>query len=361
MESEGKFVVVYSSEQERFVTPHGLYLGEKVPAVETPERTRVIIQKLLESGQVEVVEPRAYPIEPILAVHDADYVDFIKTVNSTPIDDPEIPEGKPAPVAYPFTFPYVRPGLSKHRSRSIIAQMGRYVFDLSTPINSDTYPAAYKSVEVALTGADMIANKEHKLVYSLCRPPGHHAQRNLAGGFCFFNNAAIAVQYLLGHPTAPAKRVAILDLDFHHGNGTQDIFYETDKVLFVSLHHTPHGAYPYFSGFEDETGAGQGEGFNINYPLEAGTDEDTYTATLNTACDEVAKYGADYLIVSLGFDTFCEDLISNFKLTEPYYETMAAVVSARLPGLPALIIGEGGYKVDKLGALALNFLRGWKS
>jgi len=326
--------------------------------VEVPMRTKNMLETVSKAGIMRVVEPRSYPLDKITAVHDQEYVTFIRDVNVTPIVDSEFAISRAASVAYPFTFPYSPTGISRHKSTSIVAQMGRYCFDLATPITKETYHAAYKSVEIALTGADILVDEKKDVVYGLCRPPGHHAMRAMCGGYSYFNNAAIAAAHLLSLKQLDGKgRVAILDVDFHHGNGTQDLFYDTDSVLYVSIHHSPDGAYPYFSGFDDECGTGKGDGFNVNLPLPSGTSEAEYTETLKKALDAIRKYGPDYLIVSLGFDTFCEDPISSFRLGEEYYGTMASLIAGLQ--VPSLIVTEGGYTVDKLGTLLLNFVKGW--
>jgi acetoin utilization deacetylase AcuC-like enzyme len=365
MEDKQKVVVVYSSEMEAFDPPGGMYLGKTVPAVEKPIRTQNILASLkaVDSSRngfsVQLREPQTYPQSHIEAIHDSDYLHFLKTVNSTPVNDAEFVERTPAEVAYPFTFPYVS-GISKKQSTSIVAQMGRYCFDTATPITASTWPAAVKAVDCVLTGADALLEEGQRVAYALCRPPGHHAHRAIAGGYCYLNNAAIAAHYLLQSlPSGEKGKVAILDVDFHHGNGTQDIFYDTDAVLFVSLHHTPDGAYPYFSGFEDECGRGQGEGFNVNFPLPSATDEQLYTSTLQQALEKIRGYGPAYLLVSLGFDTFKDDPISSFKLGEEYYTQMGSLIGAL--HLPTLIISEGGYAIEKLGTLAVNFVSGFLS
>lgn len=320
-----------------------------------------MVETVSKAGLVGVVEPKSYPIEKISAVHDQDYINFIRDVNITPIVDAEFTVRNAAPIAYPFTFPYTT-GISAKKSTSIVAQMGRYCFDLATPITKETYEAAYKSVEIALTGADLVAENKDVAV-SVCRPPGHHALRAMSGGYCYFNNAAVAAVHLQnlqgGHEekASPAK-VAILDVDFHHGNGTQEIFYEDNTVLYVSIHHTPDGAYPYFTGFEDERGSGRGEGYNVNYPLPSGTTESEYSEILAQALDVIKKFEPQYLIISLGFDTFSEDPISSFKLGETYYTKMAEQISSL--SLPTLLLTEGGYSVEKLGTLLANFILGWK-
>jgi acetoin utilization deacetylase AcuC-like enzyme len=207
-------------------------------------------------------------------------------------------------------------------------------------------------VDVALTAADMVLSGE-RAAYGLCRPPGHHSPRAAFGGYCFFNNAAIAAQYLVARTGEP---VAVLDLDYHHGNGTQQIFYRRDDVLYVSLHGDPDRAYPYFAGFSSETGAGAGEGTNLNIPLRAGCTDEEYLAAIDRALDRLAAFGGSTLVVSLGIDTYTEDPICDLALTTPAYAEIGRRVAATDRRL--VILQEGGYFVPKLGENVVTWLRG---
>jgi acetoin utilization deacetylase AcuC-like enzyme len=210
-------------------------------------------------------------------------------------------------------------------------------------------------VNVALTGQAELA-KGARGVFSLCRPPGHHAAADYMGGYCYLNNAAIAAQAMLDQG---ASRVAILDVDYHHGNGTQDIFYDRADVLFTSIHGDPRFEYPFFLGYADEKGEGVGRGFNFNYPLAAGSDWSAWGLALAAACRQIAAYAPDALIVSLGVDTFKEDPISQFKLDSPDYLRMGEVIGAL--GLQTLFVMEGGYAVEEIGINAINVLQGFDS
>ncbi|WP_455774165.1 histone deacetylase family protein, partial [Burkholderia stabilis] len=194
-----------------------------------------------------------------------------------------------------------------------------------------------------------------RAAFALCRPPGHHAGREYMGGYCYLNNAAIAAQHGIAQGAA---RVAVLDVDFHHGNGTQDIFYERADVLFASIHGEPHVSYPYFSGYADERGAGAGEGFNLNLPLPKGTQWDTYATALGHAADAIVAHAPDLLVVSLGVDTFEHDPISHFRLRSPDYLRIGEAL-ARL-NLPTLFVMEGGYMVEEIGINAVNVLLGFE-
>jgi acetoin utilization deacetylase AcuC-like enzyme len=206
---------------------------------------------------------------------------------------------------------------------------------------------------VALTGAELLQNGE-RAVFSLCRPPGHHAGANHFGGYCYLNNAAIAVQKLLDNG---AKRVAVLDVDYHHGNGTQHIFYDRSDVLFVSLHGHPDQEYPYLLGYEDETGTGAGEGYNVNYPLRWGTRWPEYATALEASCERIADYAPDALVISLGVDTYKDDPISHFQLEHEHFTQIGARIGQL--NLPTLFVMEGGYAVAEIGINAVNVLTGF--
>jgi len=209
---------------------------------------------------------------------------------------------------------------------------------------------------VALTGAALLLEGQ-PLAYALCRPPGHHAGTDLYGGYCYLNNAAIAAQHLAGGlERAERHRVAILDIDFHHGNGTQQIFYEREDVLFVSIHADPAREYPFFAGYADERGAGAGLGYTLNYPLEAGVADGRYLAVLDRALAAVAEYAPRYLVLSAGFDTFGGDPIGDFALSTAAYPAIGRRIAAL--GLPTLVVQEGGYAIAALGENAAGLLRG---
>jgi len=316
---------------------------------EIPERTREIVRELAAAGIGPVLEPESYDLEPIAAVHDEDYLTYLRTALETPLTDPES-DGQPATVLFPSIWPYS--GQWPVRARTVMGRIGLHCFDTYTPVLAETYEAALLSASCALTGADLLREGE-EVVFALCRPPGHHAMRDKCGGYCYLNNAAIAATHLL-----PEGRVAILDVDYHHGNGTQSIFYDTDRVLYASLHADPERAYPYYSGYSDERGEGKGLGFNFNLPLPAGTDDEGYAQALDQALAVVGDYQPRHLIVSLGFDTCSGDPICDFQVSPQFFEPMARRIAGL--GLPSLIIAEGGYNVERVGQLAVRFVRGWQ-
>ncbi|HKS13126.1 MAG TPA: histone deacetylase family protein, partial [Pseudomonas sp.] len=235
----------------------------------------------------------------------------------------------------------------------IDGKLGFYAMDAGAPITHGTWEAVRSSADVALTGVDLIIDGARG-AFALCRPPGHHAAREYMGGYCYLNNAAIAAERCLSRG---AKRVAILDVDFHHGNGTQNIFYDRDDVLFVSLHGDPHISYPYFAGFAHEQGTGRGAGFNLNYPLAKGTRWDTYEVALADALKRIQACQPDFLIISLGVDTFEHDPISHFRLTSADFVKMGEAIARA--GLATLFVMEGGYMVDEIGINAVNTLQGY--
>jgi acetoin utilization deacetylase AcuC-like enzyme len=222
--------------------------------------------------------------------------------------------------------------------------MGWYAFDASTPIVEGSWDAALAAARSAITAAALVSEGE-AAVYALCRPPGHHAGRGSYGGYCFLNNAALAAQALRD---AGERRVAVLDVDYHHGNGTQDIFWERDDVLFVSLHGTPDTEYPWFLGYADERGAGRGEGYTLNLPLPRGSGWDAYGAALAAALDAIRAFRPGALVVSLGVDTFEADPISAFRLAREHYPLMGSMIAGL--GLPTVLVQEGGYAVEAIGA-----------
>ena len=235
---------------------------------------------------------------------------------------------------------------------SINGKLGWWCFETTTPLTMGTYEAARGAVDVAMSATKIVLDGA-KNSYGLCRPPGHHATTDLYGGYCFFNNAAIAAHHVA---STTGTKVTVLDVDYHHGNGTQQIFYERDDVQFVSLHGDPVRAYPYFTGYVDEVGSGKGRGSTLNVPLAARTDDDSYMKSLERACESIKKFGPSMLIVSLGLDTFITDPISDLSLTTPGYDRCGALVGEL--GLPTVVLQEGGYDINALGINVQSWLHG---
>jgi acetoin utilization deacetylase AcuC-like enzyme len=325
--------------------------GRPVPCYESPQRITAI-ERALTEDLAHFLGPRQHGLGPITDVHDPGLVDLLEHVWTDAVASGATDGTAPL---IPDTF-LVGPLASDGYSGSGTARparLGAHCLDTATPIVAGTYVAARAAVDVALTAADLVLEGE-PLAYGLCRPPGHHAARSMYGGYCFFNNAAIVAEHLIRQGAA---RVAILDVDYHHGNGTQQIFWERGDVLYVSLHADPARAFPYFSGHADEIGAGAGTGFNRNYPMPAGTRIDPYASALEDACAVVVNFDPDApLIVSLGFDTFERDPIADLALATEDYATVGAMIAAL--DRPTVLLQEGGYAIDAIGANAVSFLSG---
>jgi acetoin utilization deacetylase AcuC-like enzyme len=261
--------------------------------------------------------------------------------------------GRDAIVPDTILMPALREGLGDApEPESPSGRIGYWCFDTMTAIVEGTYPAARAAVDVALTTARLVADGE-PLAYGLCRPPGHHAARAMFGGYCYLNNAAVAAEWLVRRT---GERIAILDLDVHHGNGTQQIFYEREDVLYVSLHADPATTFPYFAGYTSETGTGRGRGTTVNVPLPPGTGDEAYAAALETALDRIAGLGPGPIVVSLGLDTYEEDPIGPLRLSAGAYHPMATRVAAL--GRPLVVLLEGGYHVPSLGRNVRSWLLG---
>ena len=287
---------------------------------------------------LERVPVRPFDERPIRAVHDEDYVTYLATVC----------EGlEPGKVVYPYVFPVRRPDQKPY---DLATRAGYYCIDTFTPLSRSAYAAARAAVDCAVTAADLLLLGE-QLVYALCRPPGHHAERRVYGGFCYFNNAAVAA-----HRLSARGRVALVDVDFHHGNGSQDIFYHRDDVLVVSLHGHPNYAYPYFSGFEDERGHGAGLGYNRNYPLPEGLGDIPYLETLVQALREVRAFRPSWLVVSLGLDVMRGDPTGSFVLTTHGMRRIGQALGR--VGVPTLVVQEGGYSLRNLARGPRAFFHG---
>ena len=336
---------IYSEQHRLRDARTELYGGELVQPFEKPSRAETVLRVVRESDLGEISAPEAFSLEPVLAVHDADYIAFLETAWQ------EWRDAGYAGEVIASVWPARR--MQSRVPRFIDGKVGYYAMAAETSISEGTWAAALASKDVALTGAKALLDGERG-VFSLCRPPGHHAALDMYGGYCFLNNAAIAAQYLRDQG---AERVAILDIDFHHGNGTQDIFYERDDVLFCSLHGDPEDAFPHFLGYADETGSGRGVGFNHNYPMPPGTLFAQWQEALADALARVNEFSPQYLVVSLGVDAFENDPISFFKLTSPDFLTTGRMIGAL--DIPSLFVMEGGYDVDEVGTNVVNVLKGF--
>lgn len=337
---------IYSEQHRLRDAKTELYGGELVQPFERPSRADMVIKAVRELGLGEINEPEVFSLDPVLAVHDADFVAFLETAwqewQKTAYTGEVIANVWPAR------------RMQCRVPRCIEGKVGYYALAAETSISDGTWLAALASKDVALTGAQGLLNGEMG-TFSLCRPPGHHAARDMFGGYCFLNNAAIAAQYLRDRG---AERVAILDIDFHHGNGTQDIFYERDDVLFCSLHGDPEDAFPHFLGYADETGLGAGIGYNRNYPMPPGTLFAQWRESLADALAHIEEFSPQYLVVSLGVDAFENDPISFFKLTSADFLTTGQMIGRH--DIPTLFVMEGGYDVDEVGINVVNVLKGFE-
>ena len=339
-------ITVYSDKHRLHAPKNELYGGELVTPFESPFRAELILEAVREAGLGPVIAPETLAMGTVLAVHDAGYVRFLETAWQRWSTEGYASE------AIPTCFPARR--MAQRPPDDIDGLLGYYAFASETAITAGTWEAALAATHCALTGAKRLGDGDRG-AFALCRPPGHHAARDLLGGYCFLNNAAVAAQWLRD---AGAARVAVLDVDFHHGNGIQDIFYDRGDVLFASIHGDPKDAFPHFLGFADETGSGEGEGCTVNYPLPRGTGYDRWSEALDDALARIRDFGAEALVVSLGVDAYEHDPISFFRLTSDDF-TRCGEAIGRL-GLPTLFCMEGGYGVPEIGLNTANTLRGFE-
>ena len=306
--------------------------------VESPVRIKSILKELDRSNLFQTHKVQHFPQRYILAVHDKDYVSYLKKACAN------VPSGKSI---YPYVFP-IRNRARPPREYPLRA--GYYCMDTFTPLNQNAYLAAVRAVDCALTATRCVLDGA-PIAYALVRPPGHHAERRAFGGFCYFNSAAVAAQEL-----STLGKVALLDIDYHHGNGAQDIFYQRADVLTVSLHGHPRHTYPYFSGFADETGEGAGLGFNLNLPLAENLDGPTYLKSLAEACRRIEAFAPDFLVLALGLDTAKGDPTGSFLLGASDFQANGRRIAEL--GLPTVVVQEGGYRTRTLGVNARHFFTG---
>jgi acetoin utilization deacetylase AcuC-like enzyme len=332
--------------------------GVPIPMYERPIRAETIRRALETDGGFEFLEASEHGTEPITAVHERGLLSFLEEAwNLWRAQGGLMGGANQAPQLMPDTVlhPALREGMGPAREPTTpIGRIGYWCWETMTPIVPGSYRAARVAVDVGLTAADLILGGA-RAVYALTRPPGHHSPRAAFGGYCFFNVAAIATEYLV---RSTGGTVAILDVDYHHGNGTQQIFYARGDVLYVSLHADPDRAYPYFAGWRDEVGTGPGQGATRNFPLPAGCSNQEYLETLEDALGTIAAFTPGVLVVSLGFDTYGQDPIGDFALSTDAYHRVGTRVAAL--DIPTLIIQEGGYFVPKLGENARQWLRGFE-
>jgi acetoin utilization deacetylase AcuC-like enzyme len=345
--------VVYTLRHRSHHPQFELENGALQEPFEHPGRAEMIRSALAADDTFEFIAPDEWGTDPIEAVHDPGLVAFLETAwgeyqQAHGFTHDVVPDI--------FALPALREGMGPVcEPEAIGARLGWWCFETTTPIMHGTYAAARSSVDVALTTADHVIGGE-SVAYGLCRPPGHHAARSAYGGYCFFNNAAVVANHLAG---ATGGKIAVLDVDYHHGNGTQQIFYDRADVQFVSLHGDPVRAYPYLTGHRDEIGTGAGRGTTSNYPMPLRADDEQYLDALAAACGEIAAFGAEMVVVSLGLDTYFDDPISDLSVTPEGFERSGALV--RQLGLPTVVLQEGGYATEELGENARRWLLGVNS
>jgi len=323
-----------------------LYGGQLVAPFECPARAQHILDRVRSVGLGDVIAPQHFGIEAVTRIHDPDFIGFLESC----WHDWTAAGYKGEAIATCWPARGMRQLIPDH----IDGRLGYYALATETAISNGTWEAARASVDVALSAQAAMRDGARE-AFALCRPPGHHAAGDMFGGYCFINNAAVAAQAFIDQGAA---RVALLDVDFHHGNGSQAIFYDRDDVMFLSLHGDPKEAFPHFLGYADETGSGAGEGFNHNYPMGPGTSFMTWGEALADACRKIANYAPDALVISLGVDTFEHDPISFFKLTSDDFKRYGATIAGL--NLPTLFVMEGGYAVQEIGINAVNVLEGYE-
>ncbi len=344
-------MITFFSEQHALHSPeYEFYRGERVPCFESPQRASFVQQALLQLGH-ELRSPNLDSTSTLAQVHSPRYLAFLQAAWQQWLAvDPENATRQPFPSVWP-----VRSLRSDVEPHNFTAKLGLYSMDNGSPIVAGTWAAAKAGADAAVSAATMLRLGE-KGVFCATRPPGHHAGADFMGGYCFINNAAVAAQALLNKGCA---RVAVLDVDYHHGNGTQSIFYDRADVLFVSIHGDPSTEYPFYLGHVDEVGEGSGHGYNLNLPLPARSSLAKWFAALETACTRVQRHNADALVVSLGLDTFAGDPISTFALQSSDFVTLGARLKKL--GLSTIFVLEGGYSAAELGVNAANVLAGFEA
>ncbi|CAN5254232.1 hypothetical protein BH24PSE2_BH24PSE2_07880 [soil metagenome] len=318
---------------------HSIHHVQDTGYVQAPVRIKSILNELDKTVLFERIEARHFADRHIKAVHDPKFVDFLRRACAN------VPPGRSV---YPYVFP-VRNQAKPPKELPLRA--GYYCIDTFTPLNQNAYLAALGAVDCALTSADCLL-EGYTCSYALVRPPGHHAERSSFGGFCYFNSAAIAAHYLSEY-----GRVALLDIDYHHGNGTQDIFYHRGDVLTVSIHGHPRYTYPYFSGYEEEKGARAGKGMNVNMPLPENIDGERFRRHLTQALERIRRFAPQFLVISLGLDTARGDPTGSWTLNARDFRMNGRLLGQS--GLPVLVVQEGGYRTRTLGINARNFFVGF--
>lgn len=344
-------ILTYSTPHHAHHAPQVEFMhGKLVPYFELPARVDNLLHGLEQAGLISVEVPMLQVLEQDLSrAHDPAMIEHLQHISAQGMSiiskffgmyhmDNVVGDDE---YYYESNFP-------KRHYGDHAGKPQYFVYDTVSPIGKGTWNAVLHSANLAYVGALALLRGEQR-VYTLCRPPGHHAGRDFAGGYCYLNNAAIAAKKLLDH----YERVALVDVDYHHGNGTQDIFWNEPRLFFVSIHGEPAVEYPYYAGYADESGAA---GQMLNIPLPHGTSEATYLQELEKSLAQVRAFQPQALVVSLGFDTYKHDPMADFNVDMPGYQRMGQLLSAF--NVPTLYVQEGGYRVDKLGEMATAFFSG---
>jgi acetoin utilization deacetylase AcuC-like enzyme len=340
----------YSTDHLRHDPDREVRAGTPTPGFEVARRAQIIAAELSRDADLVAGEVRTHGRGPLERVHDSRMIDWLEEAWAECRPSSATREVIPDVYRHAGLVVPATPGREpRHRP---MARLGYYSFDSMTPLVEGTYVAARSAVDVALSALDETLDTRGTS-YALCRPPGHHAARAMIGGYCFFNNAAVTAAEMARRLGGP---VAILDVDYHHGNGTQSIFYDRDDVFYASLHGAPERAFPYFLGYDDETGTGEGAGWNLNIGLERGVGDQEYFALLGGILDAIAAKNVVGLVVSLGVDTYVNDPISDLALSKDAYFPAGRLV--RRLEVPTVVVQEGGYDQADLGVNVRSFLRG---
>jgi acetoin utilization deacetylase AcuC-like enzyme len=339
--------VVYSPDHSRHHPKTYMKAGSFHEPQEIPGRAEALLKGLQDAGH-EILDAKDYGPSPRAAIHTPGYLHFLETISdrwiAAGMDSEEV-------------LPNIHPGRHMNSMPSgLVGEVGYYTTDMSAPIGPETWHGAVASTNAALTATDLVLEDlaPGKSSYALCRPPGHHAFADQAGGFCFLNSIAIAAQ----HALKTVQRVAILDVDVHHGNGTQGIFYNRNDVFTVSMHCDPTDYYPFFAGYAHERGEGDGEGFNLNIPIEPESGDDVFLKHLEQAKAAVTAYAPDVLFIALGLDAFEGDPLVGLKVTTEGFGRIASSIAEL--GMPTVLVQEGGYNRDHLGANITSFIGGFE-
>lgn len=338
--------LIYSEDHRGHAGAMEMRYDEMIPMSERPERMDAIMGALKAAGFNDIVAPNAHGLDVVHQIHDPALVSFLQ--RCYPLWEEEFGPGR-----YATAYMFGMRGMDQVPNASVHSMLSCYTFDVCAPFVEGTWKAINAAKDIALTGVDLMQAGE-SAIFSVCRPAGHHASQDLAGGYCYLNNAAIAAQ---AHLNAAARRVALLDIDYHHGNGTQRIFYERADVFFASLHCRPQDEYPFLTGYDTEVDEGAGKGYNLNLPMPRGTDYASWSRAFDVALERIVGYAPDVLVVSLGVDTFEDDPVGGFILKTPDYVDIGARLAAL--GLPTHFVMEGGYALKALGLNVANVISGY--